>query len=72
MFCTAQLQNGVSEVRTILGPSVIVNERSIEDALWHYYYDVEKTVNYLLRKLQLSSRMHLVDIVRTAGSYHVQ
>ncbi|KAL8845569.1 MAG: hypothetical protein Q9176_000205 [Flavoplaca citrina] len=46
----AQLQNGIREVRTILGPSVIVNERSIEDALWHYYYDVEKTVNYLLQQ----------------------
>ncbi|KAL8895901.1 MAG: hypothetical protein Q9192_003378 [Flavoplaca navasiana] len=46
----SQLQNGIREVRTILGPSVIVNERSIEDALWHYYYDVEKTVNYLLQQ----------------------
>ncbi|KAL8757299.1 MAG: hypothetical protein Q9199_002325 [Rusavskia elegans] len=45
----SRLQNGVREVKTILGPSVNVKEKSIEDSLWHYYYDVDKTVNYLLR-----------------------
>ena len=51
----ARLQNGVREVRTILGSSVNVSEKDIEDSLWHYYYDVHKTVNYLLRKLQRRS-----------------
>lgn len=53
-FRKARLQNGVREVQTILGPSVNVKEKSIEDSLWHYYYDVDKTVNYLLRKLRRS------------------
>ncbi|KAL8672414.1 MAG: hypothetical protein Q9168_003121 [Polycauliona sp. 1 TL-2023] len=44
----SRLQRGVEEVRTILGPSVNVSAKSIEDSLWHYYYDVTKTVNYLL------------------------
>ncbi|KAL8656937.1 MAG: hypothetical protein Q9226_002426 [Calogaya cf. arnoldii] len=44
----SRLQNGVREVRTILGPSVNVSEKDIEDSLWHYYYDVDKAVNYLL------------------------
>ncbi|KAI4110934.1 MAG: hypothetical protein LQ339_000936 [Xanthoria mediterranea] len=51
---SARLENGVREVQTILGPSVNVSEKSIEDSLWHYYYDVDKTVNYLLRKLPRS------------------
>jgi len=31
-----------------LGTDVPVTDREIEESLWHYYYDVEKTVNYLL------------------------
>ncbi|KAI4281658.1 MAG: hypothetical protein L6R38_003529 [Xanthoria sp. 2 TBL-2021] len=46
----ARLQNGVRQVKTILGPSINVSEKSIEDSLWHYYYDVDKTVNYLLQQ----------------------
>ena len=25
-----------------------ITEKQIHDALWHYYYDIEKTVGYLL------------------------
>lgn len=53
----ARLENGVRQVQTILGPSVNVSGKSIEDSLWHYYYDVDKTVNYLLRKLPRSSNI---------------
>ncbi|KAL8911755.1 MAG: hypothetical protein Q9171_003147 [Xanthocarpia ochracea] len=50
----ARLQNGVREVRAVLGPLFTVSDKSIEDSLWHYYYDVNKTINYLLRKLRPS------------------
>lgn len=43
-----QLQHGAVEVRGVLGPEVGVSDQEIEEALWHYYYDVEKSVNYLL------------------------
>lgn len=45
----AQLQKGLVEVRAVLGPSIPVSDKDIEDSLWHYYYDTEKTVDYLLR-----------------------
>ena len=43
-----QLQEGTAKVRSILGDGVPVTDREIQDSLWHYYYDVEKTVMYLL------------------------
>lgn len=46
----AHLQEGLDKVRAVLGPSVLVSDKDIQDSLWHYYYDVDKTVNYLLRK----------------------
>lgn len=39
---------------------MLVSDKDIEDSLWHYYYDVEKTVNYLLRK---SSIRHLLTLL---------
>ncbi|KAL8683520.1 MAG: hypothetical protein Q9186_000560 [Xanthomendoza sp. 1 TL-2023] len=52
----ARLHSGVQEVRTVLGPSINISDEVIEDSLWHYYYDVSKTVNYFLRKLCQSDR----------------
>lgn len=39
---------GTAEVREVLGPEVSITDKEIEDSLWHYYYDIDKTVNYLL------------------------
>lgn len=38
---------GTAKVRASMGMGVPVTDREIEASLWHYYYDVEKTVNYL-------------------------
>ncbi|MCJ1478359.1 Hsp70 suppressor, GTPase facilitates ribosomal subunit dissociation [Lambiella insularis] len=46
----AQLQEGTAQVRSILGPEVAVTDKDIQDSLWHYYYDIEKTVTYLLNQ----------------------
>ena len=43
-----QLLIGTAKVRSILGSEVAVTDREIQDSLWHYYYDVTKTVNYIL------------------------
>ena len=43
-----QLRQGTAKVREVLGPDVLYTEKEIQDSLWHYYYDVGKTVNYLL------------------------
>lgn len=41
-----QLREGTVKVRAIIGNGY--PESEIHDTLWHYYYDVEKTVKYLL------------------------
>ena len=43
-----QLRIGTIKVRNVLGDDVSVSNKEIEDSLWHYYYEVDKTVNYLL------------------------
>ena len=52
-----QLQEGTAKVRSILGDGVPVTDREIQDSLWHYYYDVEKTVMYLLS--MIATQPHL-------------
>ena len=43
-----QLRLGTIEVRTSLGSAhSSIPEKEIHDALWHYYYDVAKSVTYL-------------------------
>lgn len=44
------MQIGTASVRSVLGPEVLVSDKEIQDSLWHYYYDVDKTVTYLLSK----------------------
>ena len=41
-----QMRQATAAAQSILGDSFSVQE--IQESLWHYYYDVEKTVNYLL------------------------
>ena len=43
-----QLRKGTAKVRNVLGSEDSITDKDIQDSLWHYYYDVEKTVNYLL------------------------
>lgn len=41
---------GTIAVREALGDGVPgVTDKDIQEALWHYYYDVEKSVNYLIQ-----------------------
>ena len=43
-----QMREGTIKVRDVLGPDIAVTDKEIQDSLWHYYYDIEKTVTYLL------------------------
>lgn len=46
-----QMAEGTAEVTTLLGPQANkVTTQNIQEALWHYYYDVDKTVAYLIGK----------------------
>jgi len=41
---------GTISVREALGDDVPgITDKDIQDALWHYFYDVEKSVNYLIQ-----------------------
>ena len=47
----AQMTAATEETRKILGPQANkVTTQNIQEALWHYYYDVDKTVAYLVSK----------------------
>jgi elongation factor 1 alpha-like protein len=41
-----QLRLGTLKVREAL-PGISVSDSEIQEALWHYYYDVAKSVTYL-------------------------
>ncbi|OAP54839.1 translation elongation factor Tu [Fonsecaea erecta] len=45
-----QMQQGTSNVRAALGPAFPATDSEIQEALWHYYYDVGKSVTYLKNK----------------------
>lgn len=45
-----QMAQGTLEVRQLLqseSPPIKVTDEEIWESLWHYYYDVDKTVGYL-------------------------
>ena len=50
----ALMTAGTAEVQVLLGPELAsqVTAKDIEEALWHYYYDADKSVEYLKNKLQ--------------------
>lgn len=45
-----QLRQGTIKVRAALGPSLSIADKEVHEALWHYYYDVAKSVAYLRSK----------------------
>lgn len=49
LTCAEQLQVGTIAVRAELpSESDHITDQQIRDALWHYYYDIEKSVGYLV------------------------
>ena len=41
-----RMREGLAEARDVLGSEF--TDREIQDSLWYTYYDVEKTINFLL------------------------
>jgi hypothetical protein len=47
----AQMTAATAEVKSMLGPQASkVTTQQIQDSLWYYYYDVDKTIAYLVSK----------------------
>jgi hypothetical protein len=49
-YIQAQMNDGLEQVRLIIGDEDLseLSDNSIKDALWEYYFDVEKTVQWSL------------------------
>jgi len=45
----------LAQVKATIGEVTGCSNRAIEDILWDYYYDVPKTINYILGRPQLFS-----------------
>lgn len=45
-----QMKTGTAKVREALDSSLSVTDVQIQEALWHYYYDIGKSVTYLKSK----------------------
>ncbi|KAJ9614368.1 hypothetical protein H2200_002504 [Cladophialophora chaetospira] len=45
-----QMRQGTIKVRAALGSAFPTTDKEIQEALWHYYYDVPKSVTYLKSK----------------------
>lgn len=50
------MRAGVLAVRDALGTVVAIADEKIEESLWYYYFDVNKTIAYL--KSELTSISH--------------
>ncbi|KAI9298597.1 hypothetical protein K502DRAFT_334134 [Neoconidiobolus thromboides FSU 785] len=46
-----KMRLGVESVYTILGEDVELNRDIIEETLWYYYFDIEASVDYLLKEI---------------------
>ena len=49
-YIEAQMNDGLEQVRLIIGDVDVseLSDNSIKDALWEYYFDVEKTIQWSL------------------------
>lgn len=44
------MRQGTIEVKAALDDSISISDKEIEEALWHYFYDITKSVTYLKNK----------------------
>lgn len=49
-----QMRIGTAQVKEALGDAFPVSDQAIQDALWHYFYDIDKSVSYLKSRFMLS------------------
>ena len=47
-----QMASALAQVKATIGEVPGCSNKAIEDILWDYYYDVPKTINYILGRLQ--------------------
>jgi elongation factor 1 alpha-like protein len=57
-----QLAAGTVAVRAELGDDFPATDQEIQDSLWHYYYDITKTVTYLKSESQALTTGHSLNL----------
>jgi hypothetical protein len=62
-FWAEQMLAGLSSAQAVLGPSSTFSEKEIKDSLWHYYFDVDKAVTWLLGRHESLQRSTAVSDV---------
>lgn len=57
LLLKAQLHESLKQVRGVLGGEEVsgLSDEDIKETLWHYYFDVEQTVQWAIGQLFLSS-----------------
>jgi elongation factor 1 alpha-like protein len=58
----AQLAAGTVAVRAELDDGFPATDQEIQDSLWHYYYDIAKTVTYLKSESQALTAGHALNL----------
>lgn len=49
---TAQMAHGLQQIRQVIGYDIPdLTDESIQETLWFYYFDVAKSITYLLSEL---------------------
>ena len=50
--------HGLECIRGVLGPEEVsgISDHEIKDTLYHYYFDVEQSINWLMGMLNYSPR----------------
>lgn len=57
------MREGTIKVREVIGHDVSeITDQKIQEALWHYFYDVEKSVNYLLNLRTAASKKKVKEL----------
>lgn len=59
-----QLKEGLRKARSVLGHDLPgLTDEKIQESLWYYYFDLEKTINYILSKTprEMMSRAYRLD-----------
>ncbi|RHZ72463.1 hypothetical protein Glove_242g84 [Diversispora epigaea] len=63
-----QMKEGMKEVKSIIGQLDDINDEEIENTLWNYYFDVEKTISLLLDKVHKSQVRKQNNLQKKANS----
>ena len=59
-YAQAQMNDGLEQVRLVIGNEVTseLSDNSIKDALWEYYFDIERTVQWALGLWDIAPRFY--------------